>query len=134
MTSCIGNFEPIVAWATERSKLSRQKATYLAGSVMWLLGLFSVLSLNILQDFHPFDFIHLLDNKSIFVSLDYISASILLPIGGLLTAIFVGWKVSPKTMQTELNLSSIQFLVWQCLIKFVAPVAILVVFISGIIS
>ncbi|NQZ22176.1 MAG: sodium-dependent transporter [Colwellia sp.] len=134
LTSCIGNFEPIVAWATERSKLSRQKATYLAGGVLWLLGILSVLSLNILKDFHPFDFIHLLENKSIFESLDYISASILLPIGGFLTAIFVGWKVSPKTMQAELNLSNRQFFLWQCLIKFVAPLAILIVFISGIMS
>jgi len=134
LTSCIGNFEPIVAWTTEISKLSRQKATYLAGAVMWVLGGLSVLSLNILNDFHPFDYISLLENKSIFESLDYISASILLPIGGFLTAIFVGWKVSPTTMKQELNLSNRQFLLWQCLIKFVAPIAIIVVFISGIMS
>jgi len=134
LTSCIGNFEPIVAWTTEKSKLSRQKATFLAGAVMWLLGLLSVLSLNVLSNFHPFDFIHLLENKTIFESLDYISASILLPIGGLLTAIFVGWRVSPKTMQTELDLSNNQFFLWRCLIRYVAPIAILTVFISGIIS
>jgi len=134
LTSCIGNFEPIVAWTTEKSKLPRQKATFLAGAVMWFLGLLSVLSLNVLSDFHPFDFIHLLKGKTIFESLDYISASILLPIGGLLTAIFVGWKVSPKTMKDELNLSNNQFLLWQFLIRYIAPIAILIVFISGVIS
>ena len=134
LTSCIGNFEPVVAWATEKSKLGRKKATYLAGGVMWLLGALSVLSLNVLSDFHPFNFINLLEEKTIFASLDYISASILLPVGGLLTAIFVGWKVSPTTMQSELNLSNTQFRLWQALIRFVAPIAILIVFISGVTS
>jgi len=64
--------------------------------------------------------------------LDYISASILLPIGGLLTAVFVGWKVPAKTMQKELGLSNGQFRLWQFLIRFVAPIAILIVFVSGV--
>jgi NSS family neurotransmitter:Na+ symporter len=132
LTSCIGNFEPIVAWTSEKFRLCRKKATYLAGGVMWLLGILSVLSLNVLSDFHPLGFINLLEGKTIFQSLDYISASILLPIGGLLTAVFVGWKVPAKTMQKELGLSNGQFRLWQFLIRFVAPIAILIVFVSGV--
>lgn len=132
LTSCIGNFEPIVAWTAEKFTLERKKATYLAGGFMWLLGLLSVLSLNILSDFHPLNFIKLLEGKTIFQSLDYVSASILLPIGGLLTAIFVGWRVPAKAMKDELGLSTRQFRLWQLLIRFVAPIAILIVFISGV--
>lgn len=132
LTSCIGNFEPIVAWTAERFRLCRKKATYLAGGVMWLLGISSVLSLNVLSDFHPLGFINLLEGKTIFQSLDYISASILLPVGGLLTAVFVGWKVPAKTMQKELGLSNGQFRLWQFLIRIVAPIAILIVFVSGV--
>ncbi len=134
MTSCIGNFEPIVVWCAEKLSVSRMKAAWIAGAVMWLLGLLSVLSLNILKDYHPLDFIDLMAGKTIFQSLDYISASVLLPLGGLFTAIFVGWKVSAKTMQEELRLTPLAFKIWQFLIRFVAPLAILVVFVNGIIS
>jgi len=134
LTSCIGNFEPIVAWTAEKFKLCRKKATFITGGVMWLLGIFSVLSLNILSEFHPFDFIKLLEGKTIFQNLDYISASILLPIGGFLTAIFVGWRVPATTMKKELGLSNVQFRLWQLLIRFVAPTAIFIVFVNGVVD
>jgi len=134
LTSCIGNFEPVVAWVQERFKLTRKKATCFSAGVMWLLGISSILSLNVLKDFHPFDFISLLEGKTIFDNLDYISASILLPIGGLLTAIFVGWKLPSSVMKKELGLNGFGFSIWLFLIRFVAPIAISIVFISGILS
>ncbi|MFT5758980.1 MAG: NSS family neurotransmitter:Na+ symporter [Alteromonadaceae bacterium] len=134
LTSCIGNFEPIVAWTTERFKLTRKKAAITAGLVMWLLGILSILSLNILKDFHPFDFINLLKNKTIFESLDYISATILLPLGGLLTAIFVGWRLPLSEMKAELSLSGFWLQVWKILIRYLAPIAISIVFITGVMS
>jgi len=132
LTSCIGNFEPIVAWTAERFQLNRKRATVLSGLVMWLLGIASVLSLNVLKDFHPFDFIDLLAGKTIFENLDYISASIFLPLGGLFTAIFVGWRLPAKTMQDELNISAFAFKLWRFLIRWLAPIAIIIVFISGV--
>jgi len=134
LTSCIGNFEPIIAWTGEKFNLNRKKATLLSGTFMWLLGIFSVLSLNILKDFHPFDFIPLLEGKNIFENLDYISASILLPIGGFMTAIFVGWRVPAKEMKAELGLKARGFFIWQTLIRYIIPVAILIVFIAGVTS
>lgn len=134
LTSCIGNFEPVVAWVQEHFKLTRKRATVVSGGVMWFLGISSILSLNVLKDFHPFEFISLLEGKTIFDNLDYISASILLPIGGLLTAIFVGWRLPLCVMKKELGLSDFGFSIWLFLIRFVAPIAISIVFISGILS
>jgi len=131
-TSCIGNFEPIIAWTAEKFSITRKKATLVSGTIMWLLGISSVLSLNLLQDFHPLAYITLFEGKTIFESFDYISASILLPIGGLLTAIFVGWRIPAKEMQAELGLKKATFRLWQLLIKLIVPVAIAIVFISGI--
>jgi NSS family neurotransmitter:Na+ symporter len=133
-TSCIGNFEPIIAWVAEKFTLTRKKATFISGFVMWLLGISSVLSLNVIKEFQPFGFIALLEGKTIFESLDYVSASILLPIGGLLTAIFVGWRIPAKEMQAELGLQRSAFRIWQLLIRFIVPVAIAIVFISGVTS
>jgi NSS family neurotransmitter:Na+ symporter len=131
-TSCIGNFEPIIAWTRERFSLTRKKATFVSGAIMWLLGISSVLSLNVLKDFHPLAFTSLLAEKTIFESFDYISASILLPIGGLLTAIFVGWRIPAKEMREELAMKKTTFLLWQVLIRYLVPVAILIVFIYGV--
>ena len=131
-TSCIGNFEPIIAWVAEKFSFTRKKATFVSGLVMWLLGISSVLSLNLIKEFQPFGFISLLEGKTIFESLDYISASILLPIGGFLTAIFVGWRVPAKEMKAELGLKKSAFLAWQVLIRYLVPVAIAIVFISGV--
>jgi len=133
-TSCIGNFEPIIAWTSERFTMTRKKATFVSGLVMWLLGISSVLSLNILKEFHPLGFINLFEGKTIFENFDYISASILLPLGGLLTAIFVGWRIPAKEMQAELGLKRTAFAIWQGLIRYLVPVAIIIVFISGITS
>ncbi|MEW6995656.1 sodium-dependent transporter [Colwelliaceae bacterium MEBiC 14330] len=131
-TSCIGNFEPIIAWTAEKFSLSRQKAANLSGLVIWLLAIFSVLSLNVLKDFHPLAFISLFDGKTIFESFDYLSASILLPLGGLLTAFFVGWMMPSNEMQAELGLSKPAFRLWQLLIRYLVPVAIAIVFVSGV--
>ena len=133
-TSCIGNFEPIIAWTSEKFSMTRKKATFVSGLVMWLLGISSVLSLNILKDFHPLGFINIFEGKTIFENFDYISASILLPLGGLLTAIFVGWRIPAKEMQAELGLKKTAFAIWQGLIRYLVPVAIIIVFISGITS
>jgi neurotransmitter:Na+ symporter, NSS family len=131
-TSCIANFEPVVAWTMQRTKTKRQTSACLSAAIMWLLGILSILSLNILKDFHPLAFIPFLAEKNIFANLDYISASILLPIGGLLTAIFVGWRLPAKEMQAELGINGVAFRLWHCLIRYVIPVAIAIVFISGV--
>ena len=134
LTSCIGNFEPVVAWVKERFAITRRKATMLSGLAMWLLGISSILSLNLLNNFYPLNFISLFEGKTIFQNLDYISSSILLPVGGFLTAIFVGWRLPKSVMKAELGLNEFKFSIWLFLIRFVVPIAILIVFISGILS
>lgn len=134
LTSCIGNFEPVVAWTEEKLSISRAKAVALAGGAMWLLGLLSVFSLNLLKDFHPLDFFALFEGKTIYGTLDYVSASILLPLGGLLTALFVGWRLPAIEMVEELGLSKLGFKAWQLLVRFIVPAAILWVFVAGIMN
>lgn len=133
LTSCIGNFEPIITWCSERFNLNRRQATLASGGAIWLLGIASVLSVNVLKDFRPFALVSALQDKTLFQSLDFISASILLPIGGFLTAIFVGWRVPAAKMQAALGLGPVSFKLWQLLIRFLVPTAIAIVFVSGIV-
>lgn len=121
-SSGISLVEPIVAWMVENHNLSRRNATMLATSVIWLLGLLTVFSFNIGQDWTLF-------GKTAFGLLDYLTANIMLPLGGLLIALFAGWKMKKSSTADELAIGNgVLYYFWLILIRFVSPVAILIVF------
>lgn len=127
LTSSIALLEPMVAWAEEQRGMSRLRITCLAGGVAWLLGLASVLSFNLLDDFHPFgERFPLLGGKTIFDALDYLTQNVMLPIGGILIAVFAGWIMRASATSDELALDpdSLVFRAWQVLVRLIAPLAI----------
>lgn len=135
VTSCIGNFAPVVAWTEERFGMSHSRAAFTAGFAMWFLGLGSALSFNLLSSFHPLDFIPMLEGKTIFAAVDFIMANTLLPIGALLTAVFIGWVAKREGVREEIGLpDGLAFRAWLALVRFVIPVALAIVFLSGILS
>ena len=107
--------------------MSRRRITLLAGVVAWLLGLASVLSFNVLSDYHPLGAnVPLLGGKTIFDALDYLTQNIMLPVGGILVAVFVGWVMRSADTSEELarESHSPSFRLWQALVRVVAPLAI----------
>jgi NSS family neurotransmitter:Na+ symporter len=133
ITSCIGNFAPVVAWTEETFGMSHARAAITSGFAMWLLGIGSVLSFNVLSDFYPLGFLPLFEGKTIFSTIDFIMANAFLPIGALLTAVFIGWVASRDGIREEMGLSDgFGYRLWLLLIRFVIPIALSVVFISGI--
>ena len=64
------------------------------------------------------------------VFVDFIAASLLMPIGGFLMAIFAGWVIEKKMMQAEFGMPF--FRVWSVLVRWVIPVAIGVILVLGI--
>lgn len=134
ITSCIGNFAPVVAWTEEKLGVPHRKAALIAGIVMWLLGLAAVLSLNILSGYHPLGAIGLFEGKTIFDTLDTISANVLLPIGAFLTSVFVGWVLPKDLIREEMGLSadSMGYKIWLVLMRFVVPIAIAIVFFMSV--
>lgn len=129
ITSCIGNFAPVVAWTEEKFSISHAKAARLAGFVMWLLGLGTVFSFNVLSDFYPLSFIDRLDGKTIYDTLDYVMANVLLPVGAFLTAVFIGWFATKDAIREEMGLpEGMAFTIWRLLIRFVVPAAVAVIF------
>jgi NSS family neurotransmitter:Na+ symporter len=115
--------------------MSHARAAFTAGFAMWALGIASALSFNVLSDFHPLDFIGRFEGKTIFASIDYIMANALLPIGALLTAIFIGWVANRDSIREEIGIpDGLAFKTWLVLIRFVIPIALVVVFLSGILS
>lgn len=135
ITSCIGNFAPVVAWTEEKFGMSHARAAITAGFAMWFLGLGSALSFNMLSDFHPLEFIGTFEGKTIYDTFDFVMANTLLPVGAFLTAIFIGWFASRDSIREEIGLpEGLAFTTWRVLIRFVVPVALAVIFLSGILD
>ena len=125
LTSTLANLEPLVSWAEERKGANRKRSTVIAGILIFVVGSGSVLSFNVLAGFHPLGFIAFFENMTIYDATDYIASNLLLPIGGLLTAIFAGWIMTRDTTREGLGVSDgVAFRTWRFLIRYIAPLAI----------
>ncbi len=125
LSSAISIAEPAVAWAVEKG-FTRVKATMVICSVAWLIGLGTVLSFNEWAEYKLF-------GKTFFDSLDFVTSNVMLPLGGLLIAIFVGWFMSSDMIKNELKMKNdTLFAVWRFVLRFISPVAIALIFINGL--
>jgi NSS family neurotransmitter:Na+ symporter len=126
-SSAISLAEPIVAWFVEKYKMTRLVAALIIGSTAWLLGLATVFSFNIWSDVKLFD-------KTVFDLLDFATTNVMLPLGGLLIALFASWTMSKTKMRNEVGIeSSTLFSIWHFTLRFLAPVAIIAVLVNGLI-
>ncbi|MBB5518394.1 sodium-dependent transporter [Amphiplicatus metriothermophilus] len=125
LTSTVANFEPLLSWAEERRGVSRRRAAIVFGALIFAVGSGSVLSFNLLNDFHPLGFIALFEVMTIYDATDFIASNILLPIGAFSTAIFAGWVMTRRMALEELELpDGVVFRLWRLFIRYVAPIAI----------
>lgn len=123
ITSSVSLLEPTVEFLEERTSMNRMMATVVASTVIWLLGVAALLSFNLWSEFT-------IMGNGIFDALDKLTSKFLLPLTGLAGIIFVGWKMDQRTIQQELGLSNGMWQLWQIVAKFVAPIAVIVVFIT----
>ncbi|MBU1689601.1 MAG: sodium-dependent transporter [Gammaproteobacteria bacterium] len=121
-TSAISLVEPAISWLTENTRLTRKGAALLIGLTDWLLGIAVLLSFNVWKD------VRLLFSLGIFDTLDKLTTNILLPLGGLLMALFAGWVMKTHHVQDELNVSAWPYQLWRFTIRFVSPLAIIAIF------
>ena len=127
-SSAISLIEPIVAWLVENHGMTRNKATAISGIIIWLLGIGTVLSFNLWSG----EAYQLL-GMTFFDLLDYLTANIMLPLGGLLIAVFAGWWMRKESTRDELNLGdTLAYRSWYFLIRFVSPVVVVVIFLNAI--
>ena len=88
---------------------------------MWGLGITCLGAFNFMSDFTLF-------GKNMFDLLDYATANIMLPLGGIFIAVFAGWFVKQHASKEELGLSDGVYKLWYVLVRFVAPIAVGIVF------
>lgn len=122
-SSAISLIEPGVAWMVESARIQRVPATVILAGTAWLLGLGAALSFNDWAGFRP------LFGMTIFDFLDFVTANIMLPLGGLFIAIFVGWRMKPEHVRSEFSTESPLFIrLWYGVLRYIAPVLVMVVF------
>jgi NSS family neurotransmitter:Na+ symporter len=126
LTSLIGTMEAILVLVEEGLGWKRVKTAWVAGSASWVIGLGSVLSLNIWSDFTP------IGELTLFELLDYVTANIMLPLGGMLVAIFAGWRISVARSKEELGMPDWLYNIWLICLRFLAPLAILLVMLANV--
>ncbi len=123
ITSAVSMLEPLNTWLIDRFSFSRTKANLTTISITYILGVILLFSnIAIYQENLSFF------GKNLFGWFDYISASYMLPLAGVFLCIFVGW-ILPKSQvyaMCEGNLTGKIFKIWYFIIKFIAPVGIIV--------
>ena len=133
LTSSISMLESMTARATEIRGLSRPKAAASVGAVAFLLGLITVLSFSRWENAYPLGNIAVFVNKTPFDLIDYLVSNILMPLGGMLYALFAGWWISRQTLVDELGMGDgTIFRLWLVLARVIAPLAIGIVFVYNL--
>jgi NSS family neurotransmitter:Na+ symporter len=124
-TSALGLMEPAVAWLVERHNKTRSQAAIIIGLLIWSIGLGSVFSFNILANT---TFLA----GTIFDNIDFLTSNIMLPLGGLIIAIFAGWVMCRNSSADELGGAGSTYKLWRVLTRYVAPVGILFILLQAV--
>ncbi|QNO13918.1 sodium-dependent transporter [Alkalicella caledoniensis] len=130
LTSSISLLEVVVAYFIDELKWDRKKSAILAGIAIFVLGIPSSLSQGLWSGISIFgmDFLDLADS---------FTAKILLPLGGLMTVIFVGWVWGGKNALEHIRQEGVKFKlggIWINLVKYVMPFVLLYILISGFLN
>jgi len=127
LTSTISLHEVVTAYLHEEFNLSRAKAARLVTTGCIVLGTFCSLSLGVGREYTLF-------GMTLFDLFDFVTAKLMLPLGGFFIALFTGWFLDKKIVWEELtNRGTLQVRIYRLivfLLKFVAPIGIAFVFIN----
>ena len=126
ITSMVGLVESVNSWAEERFSIARHtSALIVVGSVAGL-SLVSLMSYNVIGEIS-------MGGRNFNDIMDYFSNQILLPLGGLLIAVFAGWAMKSEDSRDELAIQNgYGHKLWYFLIRFVVPPALLIIFVMGV--
>ena len=132
LTSSISMFEVGVAYFSEEKKISRKKAAAIVFCIAWVTGVLCSLSFGSLSGIK-------LCGNTIFNFCDKLCSNFLMPLGGLLMVLFVGWKLKKNDVSDEftnggtLPRNARYFNLVYFLIRYLAPIAVLIIFITNLI-
>lgn len=131
LTSTISLLEIVVLWAVEELHMKRVTATFLVSLLVFALGTVCTLS------FGPFADMQIM-GKTFFECLDHLTATYMMPIGALCIILFLGWRYPKAEVFDELTnqgrLKAGYFRVYYFVLRFLAPIALFIILIMGILG
>ncbi len=132
LTSSVSLLEISVGWVTEKFGVSRGKAAWSIGVLVFLIGLLSALSFNVLADQRPMASIPGFETATWFDAIDGVTGRLLLPLSGLVTAIFIGWVADRKLVNAETGLKGGGLTAWRFLVAWLCPLAVAAILVIGL--
>ncbi len=129
LTSTISLHEVITAYLHEERHVSRRAAAWITTAATAALAVLASLSLGLLGDWK-------IAGLNLFDALDYLTANILLPAGGFLTCIFVGWLLDKRILKAQItNHGALRFRVYGLfifLLRYLCPVVLAAIFLDNL--
>lgn len=127
LSSAISILEPVVSYAEQKTSLTRRTSAWIIGVVIYFIGISALLAFNNWSE------IKLIGDKNIFDSLDYLTANILLPLGGFGISLFATWILAKKSsVLSSLGISNTGYQLWYWLGAIIAPMIILIIAWNGL--
>ena len=127
LTSSIAMLEIIVSTGIREKRDRRKRAVRIFGILIFIVGIPSALSFGILSDVEIF-------GGTFFDFADTITSRIMMPLGALLISIFAGFVLTKKQTDEELRMHPFMNALWRLLVRFVVPVAIILIFATWIVE
>lgn len=132
LTSSVALLEVPTSWMMERFAMSRMASVSVIGTGAAILGALSALSFNEMADFRPLGFIPIFADANFFDALDGLTSHLLMPIGALFTCVFVGWVADAKLIDKENGLEGALHRFWRFLVRYLCPLALIGIMLSGL--
>jgi len=126
LTSSVSLVEPMVQYFIDRFSWSRLKASISMGLFFYLIGIIALLS-----NIDSYKEALTWGDKNFFDWIDYITAAIMLPLGGLVMAIFVGFVIEKQRIESIMKPQlGFAFETWYFSLRYITPVAMFIVMLS----
>ena len=123
-TSSISLMEPATAFLVERVGIARRRGSLLVAGLCWVIGLATVFSFNIWSNVRALD-------RDLMGLIELLANDIMLPLGGLLIALFAGWALKETILREQLaGMSPVLFTAWRWVVRIVAPLLVFIVLLN----
>ncbi|EPD50508.1 sodium-dependent transporter [Paenisporosarcina sp. FSL H8-0542] len=127
LTSSIAMLETVVSMGIKNAYDKRKRSSWIYGLLIFLVGIPSALSFGVFSDVKIF-------GKSFFDFADFLTNNFGLPLGALMISIFAGYVLKKQETFEELNMSSLAFNIWRFVVRYLAPIAIILIFLNAMFS
>ena len=132
VTSSISLLEVPTAYGIGERGWSRPKSALIFGGGAFLIGIACLLGYNVWSDVRPLGFWDLFADTDILDTVDGFTGKVMLPVGALLTSIFIGWKADTNLLRTTTGLSPLAFGIWRFLLAWLCPLAVAIILVTGL--